>query len=65
MFNTVGEFNETARHFEMEFSNRYVALGHKTCFFDDIYCSHIGKKNSERGSEELKNAYELNDTVQL
>ena len=65
MFSTVGEFNETARHFEMEFSHRYAELGYETCFFDDIYCSHIGKKNRERGDEVLKNAYELNDTIQF
>lgn len=65
MFNNVGGFDENARHFEMEFSDRYAKLGYKTCFLDDIYCTHIGKKNRERGDENLKNAYELNETIQF
>ena len=62
---SVGEFNEEAKHFEMEFAGRYVEAGWKTCFFDDIYCSHIGRKIKEAGDPDKKNAYELNKTTQF
>ena len=62
---SVGEFNEEAKHFEMEFASRYVNAEFKTCFFDDICCSHIGRKINEAGSPNKKNAYELNETTQF
>ena len=65
IFKELGEFKSGISHFEMEYASRYVDKGYKTCFFDDIYCSHIGRKIDEAGKEGLKNAYELNNTKQF
>tara|TARA_Y100001938_G_scaffold71254_2_gene98788 strand:+ start:1847 stop:2632 length:786 start_codon:yes stop_codon:yes gene_type:complete len=65
VFKELGEFKSGISHFEMEYANRYVDKGYRTCFLDDIYCSHIGRKINEAGQEGLKNAYELNETKQF
>jgi hypothetical protein len=65
IFKELGEFKSGISHFEMEYATRYVDKGYKTCFLDDIYCSHIGRKIDEAGEEGLKNAYELNETKQF
>lgn len=64
VFDRVGNFNENVGHFEMEYANRYVSIGYKTVFMDNIYCYHSGRCTFERGTE-LKNAYELNDEHQF
>lgn len=64
IFDKVGEFNETADHFEMEYAYRYSEKGYKTVFMDSLYCYHTGRCTFERGSE-IKNAYDLNDESQF
>ena len=64
IFKDVGAF-ENVPHFEMSFAHRYTSLGYQTCFLDGVYVSHIGRKNSERGNFETKNAYELNGLKQF
>ena len=44
VYNKVGSFNETAKHFEMEYAYRYVNKGYKTTFLDGVYCAHIGRR---------------------
>jgi GR25 family glycosyltransferase involved in LPS biosynthesis len=61
---TLGNFNETAQHFEMDYAYRYVKLKYKTTFLDGIFCSHIGRRTYERNTNKL-NAYDLNQEQQF
>ena len=65
VLNKVGEFNENANHFEMEYAYRYVALSYKSAFLESIYCRHTGRLTSERTDESKLNAYKLNDEIQF
>ena len=65
IFKKIGRYNENTTHFEMEYSNRYVAKGYKTGFYDSICSLHIGRLTSERDDNTKKNAYELNDESQF
>ena len=60
----VGEFNEKAQHFEMEYAYRYISKNYQTTFLDGIFCSHIGRRTYERNSTKL-NAYDLNSEQQF
>jgi GR25 family glycosyltransferase involved in LPS biosynthesis len=60
----IGKYDETAKHFEMEYAYRYVNKGYKTTFLDGIYCAHIGRRTYERNTDK-KNAYDLNKEVQF
>jgi GR25 family glycosyltransferase involved in LPS biosynthesis len=60
----LGEYDEKAKHFEMEYAYRYVTKGYKTTFLDGVYCAHIGRRTYERNTEK-KNAYDLNEEVQF
>lgn len=62
---SVGEYNEKASHFEMEYANRYTSLGYKTGFMEGIYCLHIGRLTSERNDKSIENAYTLNGLDQF
>lgn len=59
----IGEFSETADHFEMEYANRYITKW-KSAFLTTVYSIHIGRLVSERGSEQ-KNAYDMNGQDQF
>lgn len=61
----VGEYNETASHFEMEYAYRYVTKKYLTTYLDNIYCEHIGRKTYERNIETKINAYDLNNECQF
>lgn len=61
----IGEYNESATHFEQEYAFRYRALGYKTAFLPTIYNLHIGRLTSERFDKDKKNAYGLNDEQQF
>lgn len=60
----IGKYDESAKHFEMEYAHRYVNKGYNTTFLDGIYCAHIGRRTYERNTEK-KNAYDLNEEVQF
>lgn len=62
VYKCLGAYNESVRHFEMEYASRYTNAGFKTAFFDNITRLHIGKLIGEEGK---KNAYELNELVQF
>lgn len=64
IFKELGEYDEKAKHFEMEYAYRYVNKGYKTTFLDGVYCAHIGRRTYERNTEK-KNAYDLNEEVQF
>ena len=61
----VGTFNLVVSHFEMDYSYRYMNLGYKSAFLENIYCKHIGRLTSERNNNELTNAYQLNNETQF
>jgi GR25 family glycosyltransferase involved in LPS biosynthesis len=60
----VGEYNENAEHFEMEYAYRYVNNGYVTTYLDNTNCLHIGRCTFERNSDKL-NAYDLNKESQF
>lgn len=60
-----GRYDSESRHFELEFANRYAALGHRSAFFDAINALHIGKLTWEKEGAKRANAYELNDELQF
>ena len=60
----IGKYDETAKHFEMEYAHRFVNKGYKTTFLDGIYCAHIGRRTYERNTDK-KNAYDLNEEIQF
>lgn len=60
----IGRYDESARHFELEYATRYQAAGFKTAFMDSINVLHIGKQPWDR-CENMKNAYELNNQNQF
>lgn len=64
VFRTIGEFNETANHFELEYAHRYVEKGYKTASLDGCYCTHIGRRTYEKNTDKL-NAYDLNQEHQF
>lgn len=55
----LGEFRGDAGHFELEFADRFAAAGHRTAFFDEVNCLHIGRLTSEGPGEGAPSAYEL------
>ena len=61
----IGQFNENASHFEMEYSYRYVNNGFKSCFLDGIFSIHIGRLTSQRDNKDIPNAYDLNNEEQF
>lgn len=60
----IGEYDESAAHFEREYANRYEKLSFVTAFLDRISCSHTGRLTSEIGTD-VKNAYDLNNESQF
>ena len=39
----LGRFDADGSHFELAFAKRFEAAGHRTAFFDQITCLHIGR----------------------
>lgn len=60
----VGRFNSEAKHFEMEWAQRYAKKGYISSFLDGIFCNHIGRRTYERNTGRL-NAYDLNQERQF
>ncbi len=65
IYKDVGEFNEIASHFEMEYSYRYCNKGYVSAFLEGIYSLHTGRLTSERNDKKVLNAYDLNDEIQF
>ena len=65
VFDTLGGYDESAKHFEMEYAYRYVSKGYKTTFLDGVYCAHIGRRTYERFDKTKLNAYDLNNVSQF
>ncbi len=58
VYKSCGIFEKITWHFEFDYAVKFLNAGFKTSFFDGICKLHIGKP---LGSNEGKNAYELND----
>ena len=65
IYNKIGEFDEQAGHFEMDYANRYTEKGYKSVFYDTISCLHIGRLTKERFDKDKTNAYQLNNENQF
>lgn len=65
IFKKIGEFDDSASHFEMDYSFRFVDSKFVSAFLEGIYCIHIGRLTSERFNDEKKNAYDLNNEIQF
>ena len=65
IFRKIGNFNEKAQHFEMEYSNRYVKNGYRSAFLNGIYSIHTGRLTSEIHDKTKLNAYILNGENQF
>jgi hypothetical protein len=65
IYETIGDFDESAPHFEMEYSFRYFNKGFVSAFLEDIYCVHTGRLTSEREDKTKSNAYTLNNENQF
>lgn len=63
VYQSIGEFNEKAEHFEMEYAYRYKKFW-LTAYLDQVVCSHIGRRTYERESGKM-NAYDLNREKQF
>jgi GR25 family glycosyltransferase involved in LPS biosynthesis len=65
VYRKLGAFDENAKHFEMDYANKYVDKGgFKTAMLDCCYTTHIGRRTYERQSNKL-NAYDLNSEQQF
>lgn len=65
VIDTIGEYSETASHFEMDYANRYVSNGYVSAFLEGIYCLHIGRLTSQLYNKSIPNAYDLNNEIQF
>lgn len=63
VYDTIGRFNESSKHFEMDYAYRYVEK-YITTYLDNIFCYHIGRCTFERDTDKL-NAYDLNSEQQF
>ena len=65
VYEKLGEFNENANHFEMEYAYKYFNNGYLSAFLEGIYSIHIGRLTSERNDDTKINAYSLNNEQQF
>jgi GR25 family glycosyltransferase involved in LPS biosynthesis len=64
VYQTIGPFSTTHKHFEMDYAQRYTKQGYLTTSLDCCYTTHIGRRTYERDSTKL-NAYDLNQEQQF
>lgn len=62
---TLGNYDSPNTFFERDYADRWFAAGHRSAFYDDIRCLHIGRLTSERDNSTAQNAYTLNGTSQF
>ena len=65
IFKEIGNYNESAEHFEMEYAHRYTLKNYKSVYLETLYCQHLGRKTWEINNTSIKNAYSLNDQTQF
>ncbi len=62
---SLGRFDESAEHFELEMARRYTDAGWRSAFLDTICCLHTGRLVRERHDSSTPNAYALNEMPQF
>jgi len=62
---TLGNFDTENQFFELDYANKWFDAGYKSAFFNKITNRHIGRLTSERSTQLIKNAYELNNEEQF
>ena len=60
----VGEFDEDATHFELDYARRYVQRGFRSAFFDGVYCLHSGRLTSSRPESQASKARAVDEASQ-
>ncbi len=65
IFGVLGEYDEGADHFEMNYAYRYFNKGYVSAFFPGIHCIHTGRLTSQRFDASKQNAYKLNQQAQF
>jgi glycosyltransferase involved in cell wall biosynthesis len=65
VFKNVGNYDDSAPHFEMNFAYRYFEKGYRTAFLFGTTMSHVGRRTFQRNDPNLKNAYDLNKESQF
>ena len=61
----IGAFDPNARHFELDFAQRFTAAGLHSAFFDTICSFTIGTRTTDVGPDRTPNAYDLNGESQF
>jgi GR25 family glycosyltransferase involved in LPS biosynthesis len=61
----LGNYDSENTFFEMDYANKWTKSGYTSAFFNKITNRHIGRLTSDRGTKNVKNAYELNDENQF
>jgi GR25 family glycosyltransferase involved in LPS biosynthesis/tetratricopeptide (TPR) repeat protein len=62
---SLGDFSTDVQFFEMEYAKKYTEAGYRSAFFDRITNKHIGRLTKDRGNNNEKNAYMLNNENQF
>lgn len=65
VYEKIGEFNENASHFEMDYAHKYFNNDYLSAFLESIYSIHIGRLTSEKNDDTKINAYILNNEEQF
>ena len=61
----LGNYDSENTFFEIDYANKWTKSGYTSAFFNKITNRHIGRLTSDRGTKNVKNAYELNDENQF
>ena len=61
----LGNYDSENTFFEMDYANKWAKAGYTSAFFNKMTNRHIGRLTSDRGTKNIKNAYELNDENQF
>jgi GR25 family glycosyltransferase involved in LPS biosynthesis len=62
---SIGNYDSDNSFFEMDYANKYTKLGYKSAFFNLITNIHIGRSISKKYSDDIPNAYELNNETSV
>ena len=61
----LGNYDSENTFFEMDYANKWAKAGYTSAFFNKMTNRHIGRLTSDRGTKNIKNAYDLNDENQF
>jgi GR25 family glycosyltransferase involved in LPS biosynthesis len=61
----LGNYDSNNTFFEMDYANKWAKAGYTSAFFNKMTNRHIGRLTSDRGTKNVKNAYDLNNENQF